>query len=214
MDTIDGMRSFVTAVEAGSFTAAADRLGLSKKLVSKYVAELEARLGTRLLHRTTRTLALTEAGSAAYAQCLDILDRVDALKSGSQAGTRDLAGTIRLSAPVTFGEVYLPSLLQSFAARHPRIEFDLRLNDRYVDLTDEGFDLAIRVGRLEASGLIARKLGVTRLLVVASPAYLAAHGAPAVPGDLKDHVCIRDTNLRGGIEWPLTSGEQIRRHRV
>lgn len=206
MDLVDGMRTFVAAVEAGSFTAAADRLGLSNKLVSKYVGELEVRLGVRLLHRTTRSLSLTEAGQRYHEGCVTLLASLEALEASLSQDDRTLGGTIRIAAPMAFGEVHIQPLLRRFAELHPRIRIDLRLADRFVDLADEGIDLAIRIGTLDGSTLMARRLGTIELWVVTSPAYAAAHGVPASPGDLARHDCVFDSNLRSGQAWHFTSG--------
>ena len=211
MDVLDGMKTFVAAVETGSFTAAADRLGISRKLVSKYVAQLEDRLGTRLLHRTTRTLSLTDAGRQYYARCAGLLEAFEELESSVQSLGESLKGTLRLAVPSTFGELYLLPLLPAFRRDHPELTIDLYLGDRFVDLASEGIDLALRVGNLQDSGLIARKLAKTELWAVASPGYLAANPAPKEPADLRAHQCIRDTNLRTGHAWPFTRAGQTRK---
>lgn len=206
MDLVDGMRVFVAAVETGSFSGAAARLGISAKLASKYMAELEARLGARLLQRTTRRLGLTAAGERMMARLPDWLDQLDEITGDLREGRGGLSGTLRISAPVTYGEVLLQPLLCRFRAPHPDLVIDLRLSDRFVDLAAEGIDLAIRIGRLDNSALIARRLGRSGLLLVAAPDYLERHGHPARLDDLPRHLCIRDTNLRGDGAWPLTEG--------
>lgn len=211
MDLIDGLRVFSAAVETGSFSGAAGRLGLSPKLASKYMAELEARLGTQLLHRTTRKLGLTPAGEKLMGQLPDWLDQLDEMTGNLREGRQGLSGTLRVSAPVTYGELLIGPLLHGFRAGHPDLTIDLRLSDRFVDLAAEGIDLAIRIGRLDSSALVARKLGEIRLLMVASPAYLSAHGTPARLADLAAHTCIRDTNLRGDGSWPLTEDGVLQR---
>lgn len=203
MDLVDGMRTFVAACEAGSFTAAADRLGMSKKLVSKYVGQLEDRLGARLLHRTTRTLSPTAAGQRLYVRAARLVDEVADIEADLREQDGALSGHLRLAAPTSFGELHLLPLLSEFRVRHPEVSVTLRLNDRYVDLAEEGVDLAVRIGRLEASSLIARRLGTTELWAVASPAYLARAGRPASPERLRDHACIRDLNFRAGRDWPF-----------
>ncbi len=203
MDVVDGMKTFAATVEAGSFTAAADRLGISKKLASKYVAQLEDRLGVRLLHRTTRKLGLTSAGRRYYAECVDLLDRFNALEDTVRDDAAALRGPLRLSLPTSFGELYFWHILGPFRAKYPGISIEVRLSDAYVDLIDEGFDLGLRIGNLEASSIIARKLATTELWLVAADTYLDRHGVPKVPGDLVGHQCIRDANLRGGGGWPF-----------
>jgi DNA-binding transcriptional LysR family regulator len=212
MDLVDGLRVFVASVETGSFSGAAGRLQLSPKLASKYMAELEARLGTRLLHRTTRKLGLTAAGERLMAQVPDWLDQLDEMTGSLREGRQGLSGTLRVSAPVTYGELLIGPLLHGFRAAHPDLTIDLRLSDRFVDLAAEGIDLAIRIGRLDTSALMARKLGEIRLMLVASPGYLARYGTPARLADLTGHACIRDTNLRGDGSWPLTEDGVL--HRV
>ncbi len=211
MDVIDGMRTFVSVVETGSFTAAADRLGISRKLVSKYVAQLENRLGTRLLHRTTRTLGLTDAGRAYYSRCASLIEAFDELECSVQSLGESLRGTLRLAAPATFGELYLLPILPAFRRDHPDLIIDLQPSDRFIDLAGEGIDLALRIGNLPDSGLIARKLARTELWAVASPAYLAANPLPRSPSDLRMHHCICDTNMRTGGAWPFVQGGQVRK---
>lgn len=203
MDTIDGMRTFAAAVECGSFTAAADRLCISKKLVSKYVGQLEDRLKIKLLHRTTRRLSLTEAGERYYAQCLEVLEAFDALEAGVKGGITGVSGELRISAPASFGALYVQPLLMEFQALHPGLSVSTRLSDRYVDLAEEGFDLAIRIGTLSDTSMIARRLARTELWAVAAPDYLDRAGAPEHPRDLTSHSCIKDTNLRSGTGWPF-----------
>ncbi len=211
MDLFDGMRTFAAVVEAKSFTAAAERLGMSKKLASKYVAELEARLGVQLLRRTTRSLSLTNAGSRYYPRCATLLEEMDALGAEIREGETGLTGLLRVSAPVTFGELYVQDALADFRGAHPDLVIDLRLNDRFVDLASEGFDLAIRIGVLEDSALIARRLGAAEIVAVASPAYLGHAGTPESPGDLLRHSCLRDSNFRAGQAWPFQIGGRMQR---
>ncbi|WP_295044878.1 LysR family transcriptional regulator [uncultured Paracoccus sp.] len=210
MDLVDGMRVFVAAVETGSFAGAAGRVGISAKLASKYMAELEARMGAQLLYRTTRRLGLTAAGQRLMAQAPDWLDQLDQMSSELRESQRGLTGTIRVSAAVTHGELLLAPLLRRFRADHPGLVIDLRLADPFVDLVAQGIDIAIRIGRLDDSALMARRLGGMGLILVASPGYVARHGHPATPEDLADHACIRDTNMRGDGTWPLidTQGER------
>ena len=203
MDDLTGFKTLIAVVDAGSFTAGAERLGISKKLASKYIAALEARLGVRLLHRTTRSLSLTSAGQQLYPRAAALLEDFDAMTSDIRSAEKGLSGTLRISAPVSFGETYVQAALLDFQITHPDVTIDLRLNDRFVDVAGEGFDLAVRIGRLEDSGLIARRLGETTLLAVAAPEYLAQNGTPETPKDLIQHNCIRDSNLRSGQSWPF-----------
>ncbi len=209
MDLIDGMRVFVASVETGSFAGAGRKLGISGKLASKYLATLEDRLDTRLLQRTTRRLGMTSAGERLYARLPAWLDQFDEIRSElSEKGSR-LTGTLRVSAPLTYGELHVQRLLCRFRELHPELVIDLRLSDVFVDLAAEGIDLAIRIGLLPDSALIARKLSETSVLLVASPEYLARRGEPEILGDLLRHDCIRDTNMRGHGGWPLSDGQVV-----
>ncbi len=194
MDKLDRIRAFVTVVDAGSFTGAADRLRISNKLVSKYVAALESEIGTTLLHRTTRALSLTSAGERYLAGARRLLRAADELDTDILAGDHALAGRLRITAPMTFGELFIAELSHDFLRKHPRVSIDLNLSDRYVDLAAEGFDIAIRIGNLRDSSLIGRRLGRTQSWLIASPDYLSRNPAPATPADLKSHRAIRDTN--------------------
>ncbi|MFT4014386.1 MAG: LysR family transcriptional regulator [Paracoccus sp. (in: a-proteobacteria)] len=194
MDRIDGLRAFVAVVDAGSFTRAGERLGISNKLVSKYVAALEARQGVTLLNRTTRALSVTPAGERFLTAARRVLSAVEELDVQTRADQGMLTGRLRISAPVTFGELFVTTLTQDFLALNPGISIDLRLTDRYVDLAAEGFDLALRIGALADSSMIGRRIGGTEGWVVASPAYLEKAGQPLHPDDLRQHRHIRDSN--------------------
>ena len=210
MDTIDGMRTFVAVVNAGSFTAAAERLNLSQALVSKYVGQLESRLGVRLLNRTTRRLSLTEVGRAYFERCVQLLESFDELEAVVQARHTAPRGQLRITAPVTLGELYLAPVIVEFLRAQPGISVDLRLSDRFVDLVDEGLDLAIRMGELKDSRLVARRLGSSRLVLCAAPDYLARAGTPAHPRELTGHACILDSNIRSFPSWPFQeNGERF-----
>lgn len=210
MDLIDGMRAFSQVVATGSFTEAGTRLGISNKLVSKYVAQLEDRLGTRLLNRTTRRSSLTEAGTFYYERCRQILDDLDELEQSVQSVHASPRGKLIISAPATFAEFYLMPLFVTFQKNYPDVSIDLRLTDRFVDLAEEGVDVALRIGMLENSTLIARKLAPAPLIVCASPNYLASAGTPTHPSELKHHECIVDMNYRAGAQWPfLIDGEKV-----
>lgn len=208
MDLVDGFRVFVAAVETGSFTGAGQRLGLSAKLASKYLGELEARLGTQLLARTTRKLGLTPAGESLMARAPQWLDMLDDMTGEVSEPARGLSGTIRLTAPLAYGEERVLDQIARFSDLHPALDIDLRLSDRYLDLASDGIDLAIRIGTLSDSALIARRIGVAQFLVVGTPDYLSRHPAPRRHEDLADHQCIRDSNMRQPGAWPL--GEDLR----
>ena len=207
MDTVETLRAFVATAQAGSFTAAADQLGVSNRLTSKYVAELEERLGVRLLQRTTRRVGITPAGEALLQRAPALLDELDALLSDTSEEARGFSGLIRISAPVTFGETYVASLLDRFVEMHPGVSVDLRLDDAYVDLATTGIDLAFRIGSGNALAVKARQLGKMRVFMVASPDYLKQRGLPKTADDLTGHVFIRDSNLRNARRWRLASGD-------
>ena len=206
MDRLSSDRMFAAVVEAGSFAGAAQRLGTSSGQASKLVSRLEAELGVRLLHRTTRALAPTEAGRAYYDRLRSLLDEFDALDAEVRDQGRAPRGTVRLTAPLSFGVLRLAPFLAGFARENPLIGLDVQLTDRLVSLVDEGFDLAVRVGRPGDSTLVARKLAESRIVTLASPAYLAERGRPRRPGDLSAHDCIIDTNFRDPHRW--TFGEE------
>lgn len=195
------MAAFVRVVEAKTFTAAAERLGWSKSVVSRRLSDLEERLGVRLLNRSTRRLSLTEAGQAYYERCTRILADVEETEEAVASLQTEPRGQLRVNAPMTFGIRHLAPAITAFMEAHPRVDVDLVLNDRFVDLIDEGFDLALRIGTLADSMLVARKLAVCRRVACASPAYIAAHGAPEAPGDLADHDCLIYTNSASPDLW-------------
>lgn len=201
MDIVDELRAFVATAQTGSFTTAARQLGVSNRLTSKYVAELEHRLGVRLLQRTTRKVGLTPAGEDLIARAPALLDDLDDLLGSVAEGSRGLTGVIRISAPVTFGEVYVTGMLARFARQNPALTLDLWLDDRYVDLASDGIDLAFRIGRSEMLSLKTLRLGTFSSLLVASPDYIRAHGKPGSPEELADHSCVVDTNRRVPHRW-------------
>jgi len=206
MDRISDIAAFVQVVEQGSFTAAAEVLELSKAAVSKYVGRLEKRLGARLLNRTTRRITLTEAGRALYDRASVAIADLAAAESEVVELTGTPRGRLRVTAPSHFGEVFLAPLFAPFRARYPDIELDLDLDNRIVDLVEEGFDVAIRISQLGTSSLVARKLTDVRVVTAASPAYLARHGVPAVPMDLRDHECLLYGLDRTPGEWRFRRG--------
>lgn len=189
MDRLDAMQVFAQVVETGSFAKAAERLGLSTSATSRHVAELEAHLQTRLLNRTTRKVSLTESGRAFYERTVQLLaDLGEAEQEASRAAVVP-RGTIKLTTAVTFGVRHVAPAIADFLASHREVRFDVSLSDRIVDLIEEGFDLGIRIGGPGTQNLVARKLGETRLVPCASPAYLKARGAPRTPDDLARHNC-------------------------
>jgi DNA-binding transcriptional LysR family regulator len=199
------MEAFVRVTESRSFSQAARRLRSSKSVVSRLVSSLEAELGVRLFNRTTRSLTLTEAGQGYYERCARILadiDEANASVSQLQAAPR---GRLRINAPMSFGFLHLAPAIPDFLARYPEVEVDMTMNDRFVDLVEDGFDLAVRIGRLADSSLVARKLAPMRRVVCASPAYLEARGTPASPEDLAAHDCLCYSNMALSDEWRFAS---------
>lgn len=201
MDIVDGLKAFVATAHTGSFTGAADQMGISNRLTSKYVAELEARLGVRLFQRTTRKVGLTPAGEDLLARAPTLLDDLDDLLAGVAEESLGFSGVIRVSAPLTFGEIYVAGMLGRFGAAHPDLTLDLRLDDSHVDLASDGIDVAFRIGTTDALAVKARKLGTFQVLAAASPTYVSEQGAPTSPSDLKNHACIVDTNRRPAQRW-------------
>ncbi len=201
MDKFQEMRAFVAVVDAGSFVRAADTLDLSKTAVSRLVGELEARLGTRLLHRTTRKLSLTPEGEVFHERCKRLLDGVDEAEAELSTHAGEAIGQLRINVPVTFGLMHLAPLWPAFMAQHPKVVLDITLADRLVDLVDEGYDLAVRIARLQTSSLVSRQLTSTRLILCASPEYLRRRGRPQHPSELAQHSVITYTLLAMGESW-------------
>ncbi|TPI70149.1 LysR family transcriptional regulator [Mesorhizobium sp. B3-1-3] len=201
MDTLTRMRAFIDVVEAEGFSAAARKIGRSKALLSKYVRELEDELGALLLNRTTRQFSLTEAGHTYYQRASEIVREVDNLAEAVRQSSGDVRGRIKLSAARTFADAPIGQSLVDFARQHPDIVLDVHLDDRFVDLVEEGFDLAVRISRLENSSLIARRLAPFSVRLCASPELIAKHGKPTRPQDLANMPCIVDTNGRSLANW-------------
>ena len=203
MDRFEAMAVFVAVAEAGSLSAAARELGLSLTSVSRQLAALEDRLGTRLILRTTRRLALTEAGRLYREQARRILSEVEEAEQALTAHQSEPSGRLHVAAPTLIGRLKLAPLLPEVLARHPRLSIDLTLTDRPVDLVEDGIDLAIRIGRLPDSSLIVRRLGHIRMQVCAAPGYLARRGEPAAPEDLAGHDCVVFAAAPGPVSWPF-----------
>lgn len=187
---LNDLRIFVATVDAGSFTAAADQLMLSKQFVSRRTMALEASLGVRLLHRNTRNLAVTESGQEFYARAQRILAEVADAEQAMSVRSTELHGSLKISAPLSFGITHVSPLIAEFLSAHPAVRLNLDLTDRRVDVIGEGFDLVLRIGALEDSTLIARALGAWKMIACASPAYLKRHGTPATPAELPNHTCL------------------------
>ena len=205
MDRFNALATFVKVVEQGSFARAADRLSVSTSAVSRQVAELEAHLDVRLLNRTTRRLSLTEAGQAFYERCVQLLADLEETESSVRSTAVEPKGTLRVTCGVTFGERYLAPAIAEFAGLHPQVSFDVDLSDRVVDLVEEGFDLAIRIGPVGNQALVSRRIGSTQFVCCASPAYLARHHAPVTPADLEQHACLGYTYAAVTSAWTFES---------
>lgn len=206
MQRLERERMFVAVMETGSFAAAAARLGFSSGQASKLVSRLEGDLGVRLLNRTTRAVSATEAGQSYFERIRALIEEFDALDEAVKTRSGSVAGRLRITAPLSFGNAQLAPVLADFAQDFPGIQLEVNFTDRIVSLVDEGFDAALRIGVPADQGLIARKLCEARIVVVASPAYLAAHGVPSRPADLAGHDCIIDTNFRGRNNWAFRQG--------
>lgn len=208
MDTITRIRCFLTVVDTGGFSAAARTLGRSKALVSKYVGELEDELGVRLLNRTTRQISLTEVGQAYYREAGELLQRFDDLKDSVQTDHKEAQGTLRVSAPRSIGDLFLTQAMVEFLQEQPKIKLDLALEDRFVDIVEEGYDVAIRITELADSSLIARRLHDFRTVICATPEVLEKHGVPDHPSQLSKVPCIIDTNRRTRKSWIFMDGNE------
>lgn len=201
MDRFQEMTVFAAVVDAGSFVRAAEALDMSKAAVSRYVAELETRLGVRLLHRTTRRLSITYEGERFHARCRVLLGELEEAEAEVTSRTGKAAGQLKVSAPVSFGLLHLAPLWAGFMARHPDVTLDVTLSDRMVDLVEEGFDVALRIARLPSSSLVSRRLSSSRLVLCASPRYLKARGKPKHPSELVHHTVFAYNLLSGGDSW-------------
>jgi DNA-binding transcriptional LysR family regulator len=206
---LSGVDVFVTAVEAGGFAAAGERLHLTRSAVAKAIARIEERLDVRLFHRTTRTLSLTEDGQTYYERCVRALEELRAGEAALESGRREVAGRLRVSAPVLFGRYCVAPVLAKIAAQHPKLELELSFSDRPVDLIEDGFDLAIRNGNIgDSDGLMTRTMGQEHIMICGAPSYLAKHGRPERLDDLLRHTGI----VYGGAghirTWEFSAGER------
>ena len=207
MESLSDIAVFVHVVRSGSFTAAAEKLDLSKSVVSKYVTRLEDRLGARLLNRTTRRLSLTEVGQAFFERSQRALCEIEEAEAEVSRLQSEPRGELRLSSPMSFGILHVAPLLPAFQVRYPELTVDMVLDDRKTDLVDEGFDLAIRIGELPDSSLVARRLGPCRQVVCGSPEYFARNGVPQSPEDLADHPALTYRYQDAPAEWRLVDDE-------
>ncbi len=209
MDRFEEMRVYAAVVDAGSFVGASSALGMSKAAVSRHVAELESRLGVRLLHRTTRKLSQTPEGEVFHARCRELLGGVDDAEAEITSRSGEASGLLRINAPFSFGLLHLAPLWVEFMALHPRVTLDVTLADRVVDLVEEGFDLAVRIARLPDSSLVSRPLASTRLVLCASPTYLHARGQPTHPSDLTGHDVLAYSLFSMGDQWEFTRSARV-----
>ena len=201
MDRFIALQAFVRTVERGSQSAAAREIGVTPAMVGRYLQALEDRLGARLLNRTTQTQSLTEAGAAFYPRAAAALDALEEAERAASAGQAEPRGLLRVAAPMSFGIRHLASAVAEFCRLHPDVRVELALNDRVVDLVDEGYDVAVRIGRLADSSLVARRLAPCRLAVCAAPSYLARRGTPAAPTELRAHDCLLYAYAGDGDTW-------------
>lgn len=208
MDRLDEFAVFLAVLETGSLAGAARRLRRSPPAVTRTLAALEARIGERLVERTTRRLAVTDAGRRLAAAARPVLAGYEAAVAQSEAGA--LRGHLRVSAPLVFGRRHMAPVVAAFLEAHAEVTAELVLNDRNLDLVDEHLDVALRIGALADSGLVARKVGEVRRVVAASPAYLAARGVPARPSDLAGHDIVYSSTQPGPTEWRFAGGEAVR----
>lgn len=210
MDKLNLMKSFIAVAEEGTYTAAARKLGKTKALLSTHVSQLEQALDVRLITRSTRSLALTDTGRAYYEQTKKLLDELAILESSLKQEHQQLAGRLRLTAPATYGEWVLTPFVSQFIGEHPQLVVEVQLNDRYVDLIGEGLDLAIRIGELADSSLIARQVAEIPIGVYASPEFVRQYGVLQHPDQLAEVPCIVDTNGRNYGKWRFVSGEEVK----
>lgn len=208
MDKFADLEAFVAVVSSGSFSAAADRLDTAKSALSRRISTLERRLGAKLLHRTTRKLSLTDAGRTLYERSTRLLADLDETEQAVRDDQAELRGRIKVAAPVTFGIRHMAGAIADFMLVHTDLLIDLDLNDRQVDLVEEGLDMAVRIGELVDSSLIARRLTEIRRVVAAAPAYLKKFGTPNHPLELAEHSCLHYSNVSHRESWRFQDAQQ------
>ncbi|PWT70784.1 MAG: LysR family transcriptional regulator [Proteobacteria bacterium] len=201
MDRLEAMQMFVRIVETGSFSAVARELGTTQPTISKQLTALEQRVKTKLLNRSTRSLSLTDSGASFYERCKQIIEEVQEAEGALGRLQATLTGTLHLNSSIALGQLFLTPLMLKFQNLYPDLTVELSLNDRIIDLVEEGVDLAVRLGRLADSSLVARRLGSTRRLLCATAGYLEEHGEPRRPEDLSEHNCLLYLYLSSGNEW-------------
>ncbi|MDE2441092.1 MAG: LysR family transcriptional regulator [Betaproteobacteria bacterium] len=209
MDRLDAMQLFVRVAELGSFAAAAQQVGVARSVVTRQIAGLEAHLGIKLMARSTRRLTLTSAGTAYLEKCRVILNLVEAAEIGVAEERQTPRGSIRISLPLSYGLKRLAPLLLDFTRRYPEVVLDMDYSDRRINLIEEGIDLAIRVTRRLDAGDVARRIGASRMLLLAAPDYLSRHGMPRHPSELVHHVCLGYTNAGSAMAWQFIIDGQL-----
>jgi DNA-binding transcriptional LysR family regulator len=207
MDKFADIEALTAVVEAGTFSAAGERLGVAKSVVSRRISQLERRLGSKLLHRTTRRLALTDTGRNFYQRAVQILADLDDAEQSVTEETLGLRGSLKLAAPLTFGLMHMSDAIADFLKEHPAIELNLDLNDRNINLVEEGFDMAVRIGKLEDSTLVSKRLGTSHNITCASQSYLNIHGVPTHPDDLQQHIGLQYSNIPYKLQWRYETSE-------
>jgi len=214
MDRLTAMTAFIRCVERGSFSAVAREMNMTQPTVSKLIASLERRLAGKLFARSTRQLALTADGRHFYEQCRTIVDAVESAEASFKTGREEIIGTLHVATSAGFGRTQVMSRMRAFMQRYPLLRVDLHMNDRFVDLVEDGIDVAFRIGELKESNLIARRIGTTFRVTVGAPAYFKLHKEPDSPDDLKSHNCILYTGLATANAWPYLRGGRDRSVRV
>lgn len=207
MDRIDCLQAFVRAMEGGSFSAAAKELGLGQPAVSKRIALLEQEFGSQLFMRTTRKLTPTREAHRVYELARQVLGTFEAARASIREAPARPSGTLRISVPSSFGRHYLMPVVRDYTREFPEVKLDLRFDERTINLVEEGMELALRIGQLESSSLMARRIGTVRRYLVATPAYLRERGTPRTPDDLKDHHCIAYARLAPANQWTFESDD-------
>lgn len=208
------LSSFLAVVRAGSFVGAADATGLSKAAVSRHVADLESHLGVRLLHRTTRRLSLSDDGQRFHERAVELVAQLEELEAETSSSGGEATGLLRINAPLSFGNLQLAPLWPAFLDANPRLSLDVTLNDRVVDLIEEGYDVAVRITNRLDSSLVSRQLATTRVVLCASPAYLQAHGTPERPRDLAAHEVLAYSYWSSGDDWTFRGPESDETARI
>lgn len=212
MDKLNAMAIFVRVIERGSFSAVAREMQTTQPTISKVLRALELELGGKLIARSTRHLSLTDEGQRYYSHCREILAAVDSAEHSFQTGKESIAGPLRIGSSVSFGHLHIASRLSGFLQQYPDVQVDLQLNDQLQDLVSEGLDVTLRIGELRDSSLIARQIGTTHRVTLASPAYLARHPAPQTPQDLAQHNCLLFNLMSSQNQW--TYDKEGTRHTV